>query len=124
LDSYPGNAAALTGWNAPCQQSNVDIFSSKINHHGGQDAPSADSRLVEGELKLQLDIKADKGPEPTPGFPLPCVLFKHVARCHMNKADYDTSTDGPRCAFIPAIHSTRCSWVWLESIMIPSKSKA
>ena len=66
--------------------------------------------LVEEELKLQLDIKADKGSEPTPrtvqraDLPFPCV-FKCVARCHMNKADYDASTD----AFIPAIHSTRCS---------------
>ena len=98
----------------------MGIFSSKINNHGDQDAPSADSPLADEELKLQLDIKADKDSEPTPGkvqradLPIPCV-FKYVARCHMNKADYDASTDGPRCAFIPAIDSTRCSWVWIEA---------
>lgn len=68
----------------------MGIFSSKINNHGDQDVPSADSPLVEEKLKLQLGIKADKGSEPTPGkvqragLPFHCV-FKYVARCHMNK---------------------------------------
>lgn len=41
-------------------------------------------------LKLQLDIKVDKGSEPTLGkvhradLPFPCV-FKYVARCHMKQ---------------------------------------
>jgi hypothetical protein len=39
----------------------MGIFSSKINDSGNQDATSADSFLAEEGLKLQLDIKADKG---------------------------------------------------------------
>src|SRR2546423_12337923 len=96
LDSYRSDAAALTGRNLPC---------AGMLHAGKQHGyllvqdqhPSVDYPLAEEELKLQLDIKVDKGSEPTPDLPF-LVSSKYVARCHMNKADYDTSTDGPRCS--------------------------
>src|SRR5271163_3307179 len=58
--------------NAPCQQSNMGIFSSKINNHGDQDAPSADSPLAEEEFETAARYQSRQGFRAYSGQGAPC----------------------------------------------------